>query len=47
MDTARLAEMLRATLSEDNIERVAAEEQLNQVKQHTHTMCFQRKCKKN
>lgn len=36
MDTARLAEMMRATLSEDKTERDAAEEQLKQVKQHTH-----------
>lgn len=45
MDTARLAEMMRATLSEDKTERDAAEEQLKQVKQHTHTMCFRWKCK--
>lgn len=43
METARLAEMMRATLSEDKNERDAAEEQLKQVKQYT--MCFRKKCK--
>lgn len=42
MDSVRLAEMMRATLSEDKTERDAAEEQLKQVKQHT--MCFPKKC---
>lgn len=35
MDMAKLAEMMRATLSEDKTERDAAEEQLKQVKQYT------------
>lgn len=34
MDTARVAEMMRATLSEDKNERDAAEDQLKQVKQY-------------
>lgn len=33
MDTKKLAEMLKATLSLDPAQRVPAEEQLNQVKQ--------------
>lgn len=36
MDTGRLAEMMRATLSEDKTERDAAEEQLKQVIYNTH-----------
>lgn len=44
MDTERLAEMMRATLSEDKIERDAAEEQLNQVKQYT-PCAFAKICK--
>lgn len=36
MDAIRLAEMMRATLSENKSERDAAEEQLNQVKQPHH-----------
>lgn len=36
MDTTRLAEMMRATLSEDKTERDSAEEQLKQVKQNAH-----------
>lgn len=43
MDTARLAEMMRATLSEDKNERDAAEEQLKQVKQYT-PCAFGKKC---
>lgn len=38
MDTETLAKMMAATLSQDKTERETAEEQLNQVKQHT--MCF-------
>lgn len=42
MDTARLAEMMRATLSEDKTERDAAEEQLKQVKQYTHHVLLEK-----
>lgn len=35
MDTTRLAEMMRSTLSEDKTERDLAEEQLKQVKSYT------------